>query len=117
MVKGKERVKKYYFSWIILFGIFSFFFFTSPYANVLIYILAFLLFKDIVIDILWKRHSVPEWFEHAPFVILISILGVFNLIGLSFFPNIITLEVTLIAIVDSIIDVADDFGLINASVF
>ncbi|MDO8537929.1 MAG: hypothetical protein Q7S21_03515 [archaeon] len=113
MVKGIERIKQYYYTWAVLFGFFLFFFFTSSYSFLLPHIIVLLLLKDVVIDILWKHGSVPEWFEHAPFVLLISILGIFNLFGANFLPNILTLQVTLLAALDAIIDISDDLGMIR----
>ena len=113
MAKGIERIKKYYYVWAVIFGVFLFFFFTSSYNFLLPHIIVLLLLKDVVVDILWMKHSVPEWFEHAPFVLLISILGVFNLFGAGFFPETLNLQVTLLAILDTIIDISDDLGMIR----
>lgn len=109
MLKGTERILKLYSLWTIIYLIVLYFFLQSPYSDYLLWIVLFLLFKDVFIDILPKRGPTPNLFEHAPLVIIIAIIGLLGIFEVEPFIGLISPLTTVIAIVDSFIDVIDDF--------
>jgi len=108
-LKGTERILKLYSLWTIIYIVVLYFFLQSPYSDYLLWIVLFLLLKDIFIDILPKRGPSPTWFEHAPLVIIISIIGLLGIFEVNPFIGLISPLTTVIAIIDSFIDVIDDF--------
>ena len=109
-LRGTERVIKLYPLWTIPSIIVLYFLLKSPYHHYLLWLVLFLIFKDIFIDVLPKKGPTPNWFDHAPFVIIISIIGLLDYFGANPFTglNPIPLLTTILAIVDSFIDVWDD---------
>ncbi|MEX2739822.1 MAG: hypothetical protein Q6356_012225, partial [Candidatus Wukongarchaeota archaeon] len=105
MSKGIERIKKYYLVWTIISIVFLYFLLESDYSDYLLLIVVLLLLKDIFIDLRTKRGSTPNWFEHAPFVILVSIVGLLDFFEVEPFTGLISPLTMFIAIVDSFIDV------------
>lgn len=108
-LRGSGRILKLYSLWTIIYIIVLYFFLQSPYRDYLLWIILFLLLKDILIDILPKRGPSPTWFEHAPLVIIISIIGLLGIFEVNPFIGLISPLTTVIAIIDSFIDIIDDF--------
>ncbi|MFX0202513.1 MAG: hypothetical protein ACFFCW_40925 [Candidatus Hodarchaeota archaeon] len=104
-----ERILKLYSLWTIIYLVILYFFLQSPYSDYLLWIVLFLLLKDIFIDVLPKRGPTPTLFEHAPLVIIISIIGLLGIFEVKPFIDLISPLTTVIAIIDSFIDVTDDF--------
>ncbi|MEX2721420.1 MAG: hypothetical protein Q6362_008430, partial [Candidatus Wukongarchaeota archaeon] len=90
MSKGIERIKKYYLVWTIISIVFLYFLLESDYSDYLLLIVVLLLLKDIFIDLRTKRGSTPNWFEHAPFVILVSIVGLLDFFEVEPFTGLIS---------------------------
>ncbi|MEX2719923.1 MAG: hypothetical protein Q6362_000700 [Candidatus Wukongarchaeota archaeon] len=109
-VKGIERIKKFYPVWAIIAIVFLYFLLESDYSDFLLVIVILLLLKDVFIDLVMSRGSTPNWFEHAPFVILVSIVGLLDFFEVEPFTGLISPLTMFIAIVDSFIDVFDDMG-------
>jgi hypothetical protein len=110
-VNGIERIKKYYPVWAIISIVFLYFLLEGEYSDFLLAIVIILLLKDIFIDILMNRGSTPYWFEHAPFVIFVSIIGLLDYFEVEPFIGLVSPLTMVIAIFDSFLDVFDDIGL------
>lgn len=107
---GWEKRKKLYLIWTIISLILLYIIVKANLQNYLFLIIIVLLLKDVFIDInilgLRKnRGPYPGWLEHAPFVILIALGGIFGFLN-------ITNTVIFLSIIDAIIDIANDFGKI-----
>ena len=107
-VRGFERVKNLYVIWTIISIIFLYFFLKSPYSPYLLWIVFLLLIKDLLIDLYPKRGPTPGLFEHAPFVIIIALIGLLGIFDVKPFTGLISPDTMVIAIIDSFIDVLDD---------
>ena len=108
-VRGYERIKNLYIIWTIISIVVLYFLFKSPYSQYLVWIVYILLAKDLLIDLYAKKGPTPGLFEHAPFVILISIIGLLGIFEIEPFVGLVTPDTTMLAIIDSFIDVLDDF--------
>ena len=111
VVKGIERIKKFYPVWTVISIVFLYFLLESEYSDYLIVIVIFLLLKDVFIDMLMGRGSTPFWFEHAPLVILVSIIGLLDYFEVEPFTGLVSPLTMVIAIFDSFLDFFDDIGV------
>lgn len=104
------RIKKYYPFWFILWGLVIWVLVSQNLSQFIFWMVIWFLIKDIAIDLgflgLTKRYgSFPEWFEHAPFLILVVILGIAG-------SPAITLATLILASIDLFFDLADDLRII-----
>lgn len=108
-VRGFERIKNLYIIWTIISIGILYFFLKSPYSSYLLWIVFLLLIKDLLIDLYAKKGPTPGLMEHAPFVIIVSIIGLLGLLEVEPFIGLVSPDTMIIAIIDSFIDVLDDF--------
>jgi len=108
-VRGFERIKNLYIIWTIISIVILYFLLNSPYSPYLLWIVFLLLVKDLLIDLYSKKGPTPFLLEHAPFVIIISIIGLLGIFEVEPFIGLVSPDTTMIAIIDSFIDVLDDF--------
>lgn len=112
--KGWEFRKNLYILWTALSLVILYLISVNELDEYLFWIVVVLLLKDIFIDlgcfglfktVFVKRGSWPTWLEHAPFVVLVVAGGLFGVLDVS-------LWTIIIAVVDAVLDVLDDKGVI-----
>ena len=108
-VRGFERIKNLYIIWTIISIVILYFLFNSQYSSYLIWIVFLLLVKDLLIDLYAKKGPTPGLLEHAPFVIIIAIIGLLGIFEVEPFIGLVSPDTAMIAIIDGSIDVLDDF--------
>ena len=100
-----ERLIKWYPPWFVIWGLVLIavnYFFSFYFNWIVLTLIILFLIKDIVDIVKIKASSLGPYFEHCPFSILVVIL--FFIYG----PNLIAIITMILALIDALIDFAED---------